>query len=328
MREVAERAGVAVSSVSRVLGGHPNVSDAMRRRVLGAVEELGYVPDVLAQSLRRGVSMTVGLLVSDIANPLFAEIAMAAERRLRDAGHVMLILNSHGTTDGDAGQLDLLIRRRVDGLILSPSDEGDAALVERLRQFDRPIVLLDRELAGVDASHVLSDHAGGIEDTVDYLTELGHTRIGLVGGNPAVRPTRERAAALRRACEARGATAVVDWGAYTADHGFAATQRLLGEAVPPSALIAGGNQILVGVLRALRARRLRIGRDVSLVTCDRVALAEFLDPPLATIVRDTASMGGVAGDLLLRAMSGEPPSDVLLPTTFAPERSCGVRTPG
>jgi LacI family transcriptional regulator len=185
-------------------------------------------------------------------------------------------------------------------------------------------VLLDRELEGIAASRVLSDHAGGIEETVDYLTELGHTRIGLVGGNPAVRPTRERAAALRRGCDRRGATAYVDWGAYTADHGFAATQRLLGEPVPPTALIAGGNQLLVGVLRALRARRLRIARDISLVTCDRVPLAEFLDPPLATITRDTASLGRVAADLLLRRLAGEQPSDVLLPTTLMPERSAGV----
>ncbi len=325
MKAVAQRAGVAVSSVSRVLGDHPNVSEAMRRRVLRAVTDLGYERDLLATSLRSGLSTTVGFLVSDISNPLFADIALGVEQRLREAGHAMLIANSHGSAVADIEQLRLLRQRRVDGLILSLSDETDETMIGRLKNLDRPYVLLDREVEGLRTSSVLSAHAQAIEDAVEYLVELGHRCVGLVGGAPSIRPTRERAEALRAACgRRRGVVAYVDCESYSADHGFAATQRMLDRTDPPTAIIAGGNQLLVGVLDALRARRYRIPQDVSLVTCDEVPLARFLDPPLATITRDTRQLGRQAADLLLAGLHGEPPSIVHLPVRFDPHRSCSV----
>lgn len=324
MKAVAARAGVAVSSVSRVLANHPNVSPAMRQRVLEAVADLGYERDLLAQGLRKGSTTTVGFLVADISNPLFADIALAAEQRLAEDGHAVLIANSLGTTAGDAQQLRLLQQRRVDGFILSLSAESDEATAAQLRRLNRPFVLLDREVAEVEASAVLSAHAGAIVDAVDHLVSLGHRRIGFIGGSPDVRPTRERADALTAACRRhRGIQAYVDCETYSAEHGFSATQRMLGRSEPATVIIAGGNQLLAGVLAALRARRLRVPADLSLVTCDDVPLAEFLDPPLSTLTRDPRQIGRQAAELLLSGLRGEPPSVAVLPVRFELRRSCG-----
>ena len=124
MREVARLAGVAMSSVSRVLSGHPDVSPAMRERVMEAVDELGYEPDLLAQSLRRATTRSVGFVVGDISNPLLAEIALGAETTLRDAGYSMLLTNSENDPALDAGHARLLLQRRVDGLLLSLAAEA------------------------------------------------------------------------------------------------------------------------------------------------------------------------------------------------------------
>jgi LacI family transcriptional regulator, galactose operon repressor len=123
MRQVAEMAGVAMSSVSRVLSGHPDVSPAMRERVMEAVERLGYEPDLLAQSLRRKATRSVGFVVGDISNPLLAEITLGAETTLREAGYSMLLTNSENDPALDASHVRLLMQRRVDGLMLSLASE-------------------------------------------------------------------------------------------------------------------------------------------------------------------------------------------------------------
>ncbi|MDX6201292.1 MAG: LacI family transcriptional regulator [Frankiales bacterium] len=323
MRQVADRAGVAMSSVSRVLSGHPNVSTPMRDRVMAAVEELGYEPNMLAQMLRRGATQTVGFVVGDISNPLLAQITLGAEVALRAAGYAMLLTNS-GDANMDATHIRLLQQRRVDGLLLSVSDETSKDTVEALRRTTTPCVLIDRELdLDEPASALLSDHAAGISQAVEHLVGLGHRRIALVAGSPHVRPTRERINALEETIERHpGVIAQVRSGAFTETHGAAATRELLLGRRPPTAIIAGGNQILVGVLGALGDLKLRVPRDISLVTCDDVPLAKFFTPTLSMISRDPYEMGKVAAGMLLDRLNGGAAETVTLPTTFTSAGSC------
>ena len=323
MRQVADLAGVAMSSVSRVLSGHRNVSAPMRDRVMAAVAELGYEPNMLAQMLRRGATQTVGFVVGDISNPLLAQITLGAEVALRAAGYAMLLTNS-GEANMDATHIRLLQQRRVDGLLLSVSDETSKDTMETLSRSTSPCVLVDRELTlDVPASALLSDHAAGITQAVDELVGLGHKRIALVAGSPHVRPTRERVNALEEAIEAHpGVVGQVRSGAFTETHGAAATRELLTGRRPPTAIIAGGNQILVGVLGTLKDMNLRIPKDISLITCDDVPLAKFFTPTLAMISRDPYEMGRVAAGMLLDRLSGGETETVTLPTTFTAAGSC------
>ena len=324
VKEVAERAGVAPSSVSRVLTGHPDVSAVMRNRVLDAVAALGYEPDLLAQSLRRGATMTIGFVVGDISNPLLSQIVLAAEVELRAAGYSMLLMNSVNDPALDAAHVRMLRQRRVDGLLLSLADEASGETTEALRRSQTPYVLVDRDpQAFPDASAVLSDHRSGITAAAERLISLGHRRIALVNGNPGVRPARERAAALRRVGRAHpGVTTVVRSGAFSAEHGEAATHALLSSAETSTAIIAGGNQILAGVLRALASEQRSIPADMSLVTCDDVPLAEFIEPPIATISRDPGDLGRQAARLMLDRLAGRPARTTTLPAVFRATRSC------
>ena len=316
---------MALSSVSRVFSGHPDVSPVMRNRVLDAAAALGYEPDLLAQSLRRGATMTIGFVVGDISNPLLAQIALGAETKLRSAGYSMLLTNSGNDARLDAQHIRLLRRRRVDGLLLSVADDAAAETRAALAQAEIPCVLIDRDLPGLDsAGAVLSDHAAGIDDAAEQLIGLGHKRIGLVNGNPRVRPARERERVLRRACRRHPeVVAMVRSGSYTAAHGESATTSLLAARETVTALIAGGNQILGGVLRALHSAGLSAPSDMSLVTCDDVPLAEFLDPPIATIARDPEEMGTVGAEMLLEQLRGRPARSATLPVRFRATASCG-----
>jgi LacI family transcriptional regulator len=328
MREVAELAGVAISSVSRVLSNHPDASPAMRERVLEAVEELGYEPDLLAQSMRRQTTLSVGFIVRDISNPLFAEIALGAETTLRESGYSMLLTNSEGQPRLDADHLRLFMRRRVDGLLLSLAAEDDAETLRILRHLDTPAVVLDRDLpSDISAARLLFDHRQGMREAVGHLLELGHRRIALIAGAP-VRPTTERRAGLAAAFADRGLPATFDVldGMFAVEHGERAMHSLLDRAEPPTAVIVGGNELLAGVLTVVADAGLQLGRDLSLVSCDDIALTRVYRPAIAVIGRDNRRMGDAAAGLLLRRMAGEQESEreMVLPTTYIPRDSCGI----
>ena len=325
VKEVAERAGVAISSVSRVLSDQADVSAAMRERVLAAVHELGYEPDFLAQSLRRGSTRSVGFVVGDITNPVMANLALGAEDVLRAAGYSMLLMNSGGEPDLDEAHIRFFLSRRVDGMLLSLASEKRRATLDLLAQAQVPVVVLDREVPPkIGANAVLSDHRSGMRAAVEHLIDLGHRRIALITASLEWRAGRERVAGMRDAVEARGiADETVSLpGSLLAEHGDAATNDLFARPVPPTAVIAGGNQLLIGTLRALTRLGLRVGEDVALVTCDDFPLSELYRPPIATIGRDTVGMGRTAAELLVsRIRFPQEPATVILPTTYKPRPS-------
>lgn len=326
MREVADLADVAISSVSRVLSGHPDVSADMRERVLDAVNQLEYEPDFLAQSLRRGATLSVGYVVGDISNPLIATITSGAESVLRQAGYSMLLMNSENDPELDAAHIRFFQARRVDGMILSLASEREQATLDVLAQVDVPVIMVDRDVdAQLDASIVRNDHKAGMRAAVDHLLDLGHRRIALITGGLDLWPVRERIAGLTEAVAARGVpdetSSLV--GSLSAEHGERSTEQVLAMHPRPTAIIAGGNQVLAGCIRSLHRHGIRIPEDISLVTCDEVDLSELHIPPIASIARDTLSLGNTAAELLLERINGGEPRTVLLPTTFTARPSCG-----
>ncbi|MBA2372676.1 MAG: LacI family DNA-binding transcriptional regulator [Chloroflexi bacterium] len=325
MREVAELAEVAISSVSRVLSGHPDVSQEMRDRVLDAVAQLEYEPDFLAQSLRRGQTLSVGFVLADVSNPLMAEIVLGAESELRGAGYSLLLMNSESDPALDAAHVRFYQGRRVDGMILSLVSETDPRTLEVLRAARVPLVVVDRELASdIRASSVVNDHAAGMSDAVRHLIGLGHRRIALITGALDTLPGRERMESMKRViAEADGAVEGRYLpGSFSAEHGQAAAAELFAGTWKPSAIVCGGNQLLIGCLRVIQERDLEVGRDISLVTCDDVALSGLYRPPIASISRDTVAIGRTAAELLLRRLAGSSePERVVLPTTYTPRAS-------
>ncbi|TCL03345.1 LacI family DNA-binding transcriptional regulator [Sodalis ligni] len=330
IRQVAELAGVGIASVSRVLSGQPGVSKKMTERVLQAAEQLNYTPNVLAQSLRRRSTKSIGFVCSDITNPLLASIVSGAESVLAAAGYSLLLTNSGGMPEMDAEHIDVLQQRQVDGLILLPSLENDAATLHALRKSAMPLVVIDRTLPDdVNANRVLSDHYLGVGAAARALLQQGHRRIGLIVGRD-VRPTRERIRAVRDAYLAYDAAPdyLIETGILSIGHGERAMARLLALPWPPTAVILGGNQLLEGALKIISQRKLTLGRDFSLVCCDDVALSRLFSPPIATVMRDNILLGKRAAQLLLGQLDSPHESEeVLLPTWFENRGSCGPVAP-
>lgn len=322
---MADRAGVAMSSVSRVLSGHPDVSPAMRARVMAVVEELGYEPNLLASSLRRGSSMTVGFVVRDISSPLFSGIVLGAETHLRDHGYTLLLTNSEGSSELDVSHINLFRRRRVDGLLLSLADESDEGTLDQIQRLNAPYVLIDREIENASAaSSVLCDHAAAMTAVTERLFELGHRRVALIAGPLEVRPPRELKRAFEDTCSRLGMVAVVESGAFSEEHGESATTRVLAAHERPTAIVVGFNQLFTGVLRAIRRSGLQIPEDLSLVTFDDMPALEFVEPPIATVSRDPLAIGRAAAEILLGRLAGEPPTTVNVSTHFHARASCGL----
>lgn len=321
IRDVATRADVALSSVSRVLSGHPDVSPAMRERVEAAALELGYTPDFLAQSLRSGHTRTVGFVMRDISNPLFANIARRCEQELRRSGYHMIITSSDGDAVAEAENLRLLRRRRVDGVIVSLVSETAEQTVAALKEFTVPVVLLDRDVADLVAGAVLSDHYSGVRAATEALLARGHTRIALVTGTWEVRSSRERLRALQDAHAAAGVAvdeALTVFGTFDPDFAKAQVTRLLTRAAPPTAVLAGGVGPTIGAARAVHQLRRKLGDDVVVVALDEWPAFDVLAPAMPSVFRDSDELGTASARVLLDMLDGSDPRTETIDTVYVP----------
>ena len=270
----------------------------------------------------------MAFVVGAISNPFFADIVRGAEDRLRQDGYAILLTNSESDPELDAVHIHLLSRRRVDGLMVSVASEAHQATLRALDSAHRPIVLLDREIPGLTAAAVVCHHASGVQKAVSALLAFGHRRIGMVVGSESLRPTRDRVAGYLAGNRLAGIpvdAAPIRYGSYEEGIAASLTRLLLDLDSPPTALIAGGAQLLTGVVLTLRERGVQVGRDVALVACDQTSWLELVEPPLAVVATDPQQVGIAAAELLLEMLlHGAPPRQVVIPTVFIPRGSLGA----
>ena len=327
IKHVARKAGVSLGTASRVLNGHKSVSEEMRRRVEQAILDLGYRPDAVAQSMRRGATRTVGIVIRDITVPVLAGFVKSAQDVLQDAGYTLIIAGSEDRRERELDVLSVLSRRRIDGLIMTTASEHDPALLKARQALRIPVVLLDRETPA-DFDAVLLGHREGTCRAVDHLLDLGHRRIALLSGSEAVRPAAERVLGYQDAFKARGLELDPELNctrSFTADFGYIETSALLGQDRPPTAIIAGGIAMMAGTLRAIRAHGLEVPRDVSLIAgCDS-DLAELATPPVTAVRWSYAEIGKAAAQLVLDRLEHDPDRPtrrVRFATEFVIRQSC------
>lgn len=325
LREVAREAGVSVSTVSRVLNHKPFVRNEVRERVMLVTRELGYRPDVAARSMRTGTTGAVALVVSDISNPLFATVAKSADEALGPKGYSLMIANSSNDPAHEEELMAALRQRRLDGLVIAVADEGAAGLRERLEWF-QAVVLLDREIPSARVDCVLSDHATGLAEAISHLAAIGHSRIALIAGTTAQRGSRVRLSTFREEVTRLGLDADEELcraGELTIEDGYHAVTEILAMRRPPTALIAGNNQLFAGMFAALRDLGVSIPRDLSVVACEDTELTAFHNPPLDVVRRSLTELGREASELLLLRLENprRRPRRVVLPTYFEPRGS-------
>ncbi|MCO5223073.1 MAG: LacI family transcriptional regulator [Thermomicrobiales bacterium] len=330
MKEIAQRANVSVATISRVLNNREYVRDDVRRRVLEVIDEAGYEPDHMARSLRTRATHTVGFIVRDLLDLVFAAMAQGADSVLGEHGYTMLLATSGLDAELDTRRFAHLRQRHVDGFILAVSDERNEQLVAEMGRASVPIVLVDREMTGVTADAVITDYRPGTDEAVRYLAELGHRRIGYIGGDQRLRPGRERWLAIERAFAAQGLTldaSLAKRESFATEFGYEQTRALIDTPDRPSAIIAGGNQIAVGVLQALHDSGLRIPDDISVISYDDTDLLRVGTPPVSVISRPLIDTGRLAAEQLLARLNQEPPGrfepvSIVLPTKFEVRESC------
>ncbi len=320
LHDVAREAGVSISTVSRALNDQPFVRPEVRARVLTASADLGYRPDVAARSMRTGTSGAVGFVVSDISNPLLASIAKAADLALSPRGYALMIANSANDPAHEAELIATFRQRRLDGLIVATADEQAPGLSDRIASFHAS-VLLDRDVPGSGADAVLSDHAAGLGDAMRHLVALGHRRIALIAGTPAQRGSRVRIATYFEELDALGIArddVLCRPGEMTVEDGYRAVEEVLTLPHPPTAIIAGNNQLFAGLFAAIRDRGLRIPSDLSVVACEETDLTFLHSPPLDVVRRDLDDLGRAAAELLLSRLARPERRrrQVVLPTAF------------
>lgn len=327
IRTVADTAGVAVGTVSRVLNGHKSVSLDVRRRVTEAIEALEYEPNRVAQSMRLGVTRTVACVVRDISLPGFGFVVNAAEEMLRNDGYTLLLSITNEQKDRELQLLRILSQSRVDALIMATSSEQDVELCDQIERVGVPVVLLDRD-ASRQFDSITIDHRSGTRAATELLIGLGHTRIALLTGRSSLRPGRERIAGFEDAYgrlpdgERNG---IVRAGGFSADFGFSETSALLSASPRPTALIAGGMGMLSGMLRAIRIHGLKVPDDISVIAGADSELTGLTDPEITAVRWSGADEGRLAVQLLLNRLRGftEPaPQNVLLSTELVIRGSC------
>lgn len=319
IHDVAARAGVAISSISRVLSGHPDVSPRMRLRVQKAVDELGYEPDLLAQSLRRGATNTIGFIVRDISNPLFALKAQRCEQVLRKAGYSMILMNSDGDIKTEFENFSLLRRRRVDGVIASLVSENSPNLKNTLENLHMPLVLLDREVPGLNAGAVVGDHRHGVFDATKDLIQRGHRDIAYISGGKEVLVTRNRLRGFYEAFEEANLPIPEKWialGKFDADYAITETRRLLTQDPRPSALMTGGIRSTAGALRALSELKIKPGKDIAFVAIDEWPMFEVFASEFSSVFRDPEKIGEQSANLILDMLNGGEPRQLVVDTKF------------
>ncbi len=325
IRDVAAAAGVGISTVSRVLSGSADVRPELRERVLAAAAELGYQPDILAQSLRRGATRSVGFIADDLSNHVIADIATGAERAFREHGYSLLVMNSELHPDLDAHNIRVLQARRVDALMMCPVEENHPETVSALQSLTIPICIVEGDQPpGVSTSYVHSEHAEGVQEAMRHLVSLGHRRIALLTGPSRYRSARERAKGIDlTAAEFPDVTLIHRHVELNADDGQRTFGDLLAAGADPTAVVVGGARLMVGVLRAMDAAGLEPGRDIAIVTSDSTPIASVFRPPLATIQRDGARIGRASAELLLARLADPAvePSHTHLPVVYVPRAS-------
>lgn len=321
IKEVAERAGVSRSTASRALAGTGYVAEPVRQRVRKAADDLGYVVDATARSLKQRSSRVIGVVVSDLRNAFYAELAYGAGERARRAGYTMLLMDDGGSADDELEAARAFVASRVAGVVLTPVAGDAVAFLQRQRV---PVVEVDRVFGDADAVVVDNRHAA--RATTEHLLSLGHRRIALVIDETDWTTGRERRAGFADALEAAGVqpdpglVVTAGWDAEAAEH--VATELLSG-ADRPTAVFAANNLLAEGVWRAARRLGLEIPDDLSIVAFDDAPWMSMVRPGVTAITQDAAELGRAAVEQLLARIADPDrrPHTVTLPAGFARRES-------
>lgn len=330
LKDIAEKVGVSPTTVSLVLNQKDDnrISDATKHKIMEAVKELGYQPSKVTPNIVQNVPPTIGFVITDIENPFFTKLASVVEDIASRYGYNIILCNTRRDLNREREFLEVLWRRRVDGLIIAPVDDEESDL-QAFFSHDIPVVFVDRCPQKTQFNAVLLNNIEGAYMAIDYLINLGHKRIGIIVGRRNTTTGRDRLRGYIKALKDHGLE-MNDWlmkdGHYSIEGGKQATEELLRLAPPPSAIFSSGGVMTIGVLLALKENNVNIPEDVSLISFDDEQWYLFIDPPLTAVSQPVNELGTEAAHLVIQSIqgwgtTGEPQKIVLQPELIIRE-SC------
>lgn len=307
IRDVAARANVSVTTVSRVLNNKPDVSEATKRRVKKAIEELGYKPSGLARGLVLQKTNSIGLIIPDISNPFFPAIVKGIERRAKELGYSLLLCTTDNDKQEETEALALLRSKQVDGIILSFSLQSQEALLELEKQ-GFPIVQIDRQVKKSGYPAVTIDNQKSAFKATEFLINQGHTKIGHVTGHLNVETALQRLDGFRLALKKHGVEYREDWvlpGDFGRETGKACMERFIAMSERPTAIFFANDLMAFGAYEAIFNHGLNIPEDFSIIGHDNIDVASVIKPGLTTMEQPQYRLGQIAAEKLIGMIEGK-----------------------
>ena len=332
MKRVAAELGVSVTTISKVLNNHADIGEAMRQRVLAKVDELGYRRDGVARSLTLRRTHTLGVIVPDLMHSFFVEIVSAIEATLGRHGYGLLLCNLGEDPDRERWQIDMLLERQVDGVILASANaQKNGDLLRRLQSGGKGLVLIDRDdHQGLRCHRVVTDDEQVGRLAASHLIALGHRRVAHLAGPRLVHARRRHRgylASMRHAGLATLDTWVVEAG-FVEQDGYLATRRLLAQAPEVTAAFAVNDAVAIGAMTAAWELGRRIPEDLAIVGAGDIAHGDLLRVPLTTVTWSREDLGREAARLIVDQIETHPDGPfrrIVIPPSLRVRSSCGAR---
>lgn len=303
IKDIAKMAGVSTATVSMVLNNKDeHISELTKEKILQIAKEYNYVPNTMARSLVTKQTKTIGLVIPDIANPFFPEIARGAEDKANEAGYNIIFCNTDDNIEKEQRYVDMLSEKMVDGIIFTASSDRNYWL-DKLHKQSIPIILLDRDipLNGNVGRIVVNNQQGTYEGT-KYLIEKGYKEIAFINGNIANETAKNRLAGFKSAMQDHGVelrSERILEGSFKREWGYGAATWLLSQEIEFDAVVCGNDLIAIGAIRALKDAGKRIPQDVAVLGFDDIYMAKLVEPELSTISQPKYEMGYKASELLI-----------------------------
>jgi LacI family transcriptional regulator len=299
LRDVAKAAKVSVGTVSNVLNRPEVVAPETLARVQGTIKDLGFVPNGFARHLRSGHSRTLGLIVPDVANPFFTEVARGVEDAASKRDYAVFLCNSDESASKEDRYINVLIEQQVRGVLITPADVKSDRL-DAMRDRGIAVALVDREIKGRKQCSVSVDDVHGGQLGIEYLTGLGHTDIAWVCGPDSIPQVADRGAGVAKAAKFAGAKVeTIRVSLMNTTQGEEAAKKILALKTIPTAIFCANDLVALGVMRTLRENKFKIPEQVSVLGYDDIEFAASAAVPLSSISQPAYQMGVTAADLLL-----------------------------
>jgi len=308
IKDVAKLARVSTATVSHVINKTRFVSDSTKRKVLSAIDRIGYTPNIHARNLASGRSRTLGLIISDITNPFFPDLVKSIQERALELGYDVIVLNTNYEPERDARYVQRLLELRVRGVMILTT-EMNLSVIERLSSREIPVAFLDIGKVGPHTSNIRIDYEEGVHEAVEHLLKLGHRQVAFISGPVPFKSAQFRRQAfletMKNHRESLHTEPLILEGNFRLESGEQVVREMVALKSRPTAILAANDLMAVGALRGLRRAGLRVPRDVSVVGCDDIALAELTDPQLTTIMIPRAKIGAAAVEAVLQTSSAQ-----------------------